>query len=839
MVFGFLKNFFNFSSKYLKKAKIVIDKVENLKDFYAKLPDEDFPKETAKLKKFYQEGASLDSLLVESFALAREACKRVTGLNPYYVQLLGAFVLFKGEIAEMKTGEGKTLTSVMSAYLNALSGKGVHIVTVNEYLAKREAEGLIGNVFRFLGLTVGLNIKEKTFSEKQLAYNCDIMYSTNSELGFDYLRDNIETDLSKILMNREYNYAIIDEVDSILIDEARTPLIISGKSEKKIRFYQDANRFVKTLKEENYLIDLETQTIELTEEGIKKGETFFQINNLYSGENYNLLHCIKNALKAHFLMNKNKDYLVENNKILIIDSFTGRLLQGRQFSDGLHQALEAKEGCSIKEETEIFATITYQNFFRIYKKLSGMTGTAKTEEKEFNIIYNMKVIEIPTNKLMIRKDEPDFVFTTLDSKWKFLIEEIEERHKNKQPILIGTVTVKVSEEISNKLKRRKIPHEVLNAKNHLKEAEIIAKAGQKGSITIATNMAGRGTDIQLGEGVIELGGLAVLGTERHESRRIDNQLRGRAGRQGDPGFSRFFVSAEDDLIKRFGGSKIKKIISLLEKNYDFSKSNKPISFKIFTNFFTNLQKKIESSNFDYRKFILQFDSVLGLQREIIYNQRREILRSEKTEELAKKIIFRTLDKKINYFFINKKNKKTIINFLEFIEYFEKLFFPKDILKMEEFEKLLENEKNENLQYKIINLLHSKIDNILNQKKEKLSVYDQNYYLQFLKIIMLRNIDNYFKRHISDMNILMKSINFMSYGQQNVLIAYQNESLKFFNEMIENISFDITRFILKFAFSKDDLKENDQHNSLSNNKNNINKNLNKYKKRSKLIKKPWH
>ncbi|WP_323847958.1 MAG: preprotein translocase subunit SecA [Phytoplasma sp.] len=839
-MFNFVKNFFNSSNKYLKKIKPLVNQIETFNNLFSKLNNEDFPKETERLKKLYNEGASLDDLLAEAFALAKEACKRVTGLDPYNVQMLGAIVLHKGQIAEMKTGEGKTLTSVMPAYLNALNGKGVHIVTVNEYLARRESEGEIGDIFRFLGMTVGLNIKEKNIEEKKLTYKCDIIYSTNSELGFDYLRDNIQTSVEDLLMTREYNYAIIDEVDSILIDEARTPLIISSPARQSTKFYRDANRFAKTLREDCYVIDLESNTIEMTEQGIQKAETFFQIKNLYNGSNYNLLHCIKNALKAFFLMKKNKDYLVDNNRILIIDQFTGRILRGRQFSEGLHQALEAKEGCHIEAETEISATITYQNFFRIYKKISGMTGTAKTEEKEFINIYNMRVIEIPTNKLMIRTDAPDFVFATLNDKWEALIEEIETRYKKKQPILIGTVTVAISEQISKQLKKRKILHEVLNAKNHLKEAEIIAKAGKKGSITIATNMAGRGTDIRLGEGVVELGGLAVLGTERHESRRIDNQLRGRAGRQGDPGFSRFFVSGEDDLVKRFGANKIQNIIMLLQKNKDKNGNNKNISFKFFTRFFTNMQKKIESSNFDYRKFILQFDSVLGLQREIIYQQRKEILITNKIEELALNMITKKVDEKVKYFLSNKMKKQEEQNLINFINYLEKLFFPKDTIKIEELKEKTENKNN--FEKEIIQLVHDKIKNILTKHKENLIIDDKEYYTQTLKFIMLQNIDNHFKSHISDMHALSKSINFVSYGQQNVLKVYQDKGRIFFNEMIDKISYEITHMILKFSLTKEDLLEINKKPENNLQKNNLNRDtLNRKKRRTKnkIVKNPWN
>lgn len=799
-IFLFFKIFFNSSRIYLNKIKKKADQINKLSNEYKKMKNEQFPQQTEKLKKLFQEGYSLDFLLVEAFALAKEASRRVTGLDPYYVQILGAIVLHQGHIAEMKTGEGKTLTSVMPAYLNALSGKSVHIVTVNEYLAQREARGSIGEIFSFLGLTVGLNIKNCSIEEKKKAYNCDILYTTNSEIGFDYLRDNIENQECNLLMKRNYDYVIIDEVDSVLIDEARTPLIISSYAKKEKNFYSDANRFAKILKKNHYIIDLETNTIELTEEGIKKGENFFKIPNLYDSKNIILLHCIKNALKAHFIMAKNKDYLVSNNSINIIDQFTGRILDGRQFSDGLHQALEAKEGCIIKEETETAATITYQNFFRIYKKISGMTGTAKTEEKEFQDIYKMKVIEIPTNKKMIRKDEPDFIFATLKEKWDALIQEIEERNEKGQPILIGTITVEVSEQISKILKRKKISHEVLNAKNHYKEAEIIAKAGQKGSITIATNMAGRGTDIKLGSGITELGGLAVLGTERHESRRIDNQLRGRAGRQGDPGFSRFFVSGEDELAIRFGGNKIKKLISLLQKSKE---KNENISSSFFTNFFTNLQKKIESANFEQRKLILQFDSVLGLQREIIYKQRSEILKSSNIYKLAFDLIQKTLYKEIEYFINYRMHKKNKENLIKFIDYLENLFFPPKTFLLTEFEKI--SKLNKKLfKEKIKELIKIKIKNILDEQKKIIIIKDvsENYYYDILKDIMLKNIDIHFKRHILDMNILRKSINFVSYGQQNSLIIYQREGQKFFNKMIKNISLDITNIILRLSLLND-------------------------------------
>ncbi|NWN46083.1 preprotein translocase subunit SecA [Candidatus Phytoplasma pruni] len=832
---SFITKLFDSSNKYLKKAKVTATKIEKLEEEMQQLKDEDFPQETAKLKQRFQEGASLDSLLVEAYALAREASRRVTGLTPYYVQLLGSIVLHQGQIAEMKTGEGKTLTSVLPAYLNALSGDAVHIVTVNEYLASREAEGQIGDIFRFLGMTVGLNTKDKTIPEKQLAYQADILYSTNSELGFDYLRDNMETDINNLMMHRDYNYVIIDEIDSILIDEARTPLIISSNTQQGKKFYRDADRFVKSLKPEHYMIDLESKTIELTEEGVRKAEAFFQLTNLYNNAHSLLLHHIKNSLKAGFIMEKNKDYLVDKGQVLIIDQFTGRILNGRQFSDGLHQAIEAKEECVIKEETEVSATITYQNFFRIYRKMSGMTGTAKTEEKEFVNIYKMKVVEIPTNKPMIREDAPDYVFASAEEKWQALLGEIEKRHATQQPLLIGTPTVEVSEEIAKYLKKRKIKHEVLNAKNHSKEAEIIAKAGNKGSITIATNMAGRGTDIRLGEGVVELGGLAVLGTERHEARRIDNQLRGRAGRQGDPGFSRFFVSADDDLVKRFGGTRMQRVISMLQNN---SGSDEPITLKMFSNFVTNIQKKIESSNYDYRKFVLQFDSVLRLQREIIYQQRKEILKSEEVDVLALNLMNKTLNSNIDYFLKNKMTKKDDEGIQEFITYLETLFFLPNTFTVQDFQ-TTEEPRTLLSAKEIEEVVQKKVTTFLEEQKAKLQVIDDKQYFYVLRYIMLQKVDSYFKRHINDMSILRRGINFLSYGQQNSLVVYQEEGQKFFNQMIENIALDVTKTILKSSALTDQLVESFQEQLIFNRPDSEENAAKRKNRKVRGSRKPWN
>jgi len=585
-----LKKWFDPSKKELKEAKKIADQVFALEDKMKALSDEELQAYTPLFKNRYQNGESLDSLMVEAFAVVREASRRVTKLFPYHVQVIGAVAIFHGNIAEMKTGEGKTLTAVMPAYLHALNGEGTHIVTVNEYLARREAEGEIGDLFRFLGLTVGLNVRDITREEKKEAYDCDILYSTNSELGFDYLRDHMVLYAKDMVAQRGLNYAIIDEVDSILIDEARTPLIISGGAKNTNNLYQSADRFAKSLRDEDFEIDIESKSIALTPSGISRAEQVFQLDNLYDLKYVTLVHHINNALRANYIMFRDVDYVVDDNEVLIVDQFTGRILRGRQFTEGLHQALEAKEAVTIKKETVTVATITYQNFFRMYKKLSGMTGTAKTEEDEFREIYNMDVIEIPTNAPVIRNDAPDFLYAKKDDKFKALCDEVEHRHNLGQPILIGTIAVETSEELSWMLKQRRIPHEVLNAKNHAREAEIVLKAGQKGAVTIATNMAGRGTDIKLGEGVVALGGLAVIGSERHESRRIDNQLRGRSGRQGDPGYSRFYLSAEDELMMRFGGETFKSRLEMLER---LNKGGEQLESKMFSRFVSSAQKRIE------------------------------------------------------------------------------------------------------------------------------------------------------------------------------------------------------------------------------------------------------
>ena len=621
------RKMFDFDEKELRRFDKIADKILELDDEYSKLSDDELKSKTEEFKNRLANGEDLDDILIEAFATAREACYRVINEKPYKVQLIGGLALHYGNIAEMKTGEGKTLTSVMPAYLNALEGQGVHIVTVNEYLAERDSKWM-GQIHEFLGLSVGLNLRDLSPSEKRAEYDKDILYSTNNEIGFDYLRDNMAIRKEDRVQQRGLNYAIVDEVDSILIDEARTPLIISGGFLENKNLYIDADRFAKSLNYDTDIVyDAKLKRSNLSEEGMKKAEKYFKVDNLYDVNNSTLVHFINQALHANYSQKNDVDYVVKDGKIVIVDQFTGRLMPGRAFSDGLHQAIEAKEGVEIQQETKTLATITFQNLFRMYNKLSGMTGTAKTEEEEFREIYNMYVIAIPTNKPVIREDMADLIYASKKSKFKAIIDEIAERHEKGQPVLVGTIAIETSEEISNLLKKRGIPHEVLNAKNHVREAEIIAKAGEKGSVTIATNMAGRGTDIKLGEGVKELGGLCVIGTERHESRRIDNQLRGRSGRQGDPGFTQFYIAMDDELMIRFGSEKIKNILQ--STGID---DGMVIRSKMFSRSVASAQKRVEGNNYDMRKAVLQYDDVMNKQRELIYGKRNNILDSESIHE---------------------------------------------------------------------------------------------------------------------------------------------------------------------------------------------------------------
>ncbi len=778
-----LKKWFDPGKKILKRAEKIADQVFLLEDEMAILSDFDLQSKTKQFKQRYQDGESLESMMVEAFAVVREASRRVTKLFPYYVQVCGAVAIFEGNIAEMRTGEGKTLTAVMPAYLQAINGEGVHIVTVNEYLARREVEGEIGDLFRYLGLTVGLNIRELTSEEKRAAYDCDIMYSTNSELGFDYLRDHMVLYARDMVSQRGLNYAIIDEVDSILIDEARTPLIISGGSKNNQNLYQSADRFAKSLRDEDFEIDIEAKTIALTPSGIEKAEKIFQIDNLYDLKYVSLVHHINNALRANYIMFRDKDYMVADDAVLIIDQFTGRVLKGRQFSEGLHQALEAKENVQVKKETVTVATITYQNFFRMYKKLSGMTGTAKTEEEEFREIYNMDVVVVPTNAPIIRLDEPDYLYAHLDDKYKALVDEVAMRHEKGQPILLGTIAVETSEHISFLLKQRHIPHEVLNAKNHAREAEIVAKAGQQGSVTIATNMAGRGTDIKLGEGVVELGGLAVIGSERHESRRIDNQLRGRSGRQGDPGYSRFYISAEDELLMRFGGEAFKNRVEFLERMN--KGSGEPLSSKVFTRFVTSAQKRIEGNNYDTRKTVLKYDDVIRRQREIIYKERRDVLTLDSIEDQVRQMMSSSLDNQIRQFFHAKAKNQINIDYEALLAYINGNIFPPATFSEEELKKLQPEEIVEHI-----------ISSGMAELDRKKAAVPMQVYNEFLKVVMLRVIDTYWMRNIDEMSELRQAVILQGYGQQNPLVIYQEEGLNKFNLMIENISKDICRYAIR-------------------------------------------
>ena len=781
------KKWFDSGIKELKKAKPIADKIEKLASTMASLSDLELKNKTEEFKHRFQNGETLDGLLVEAYAVVREASKRVTGMYPYYVQLLGAIAIHGGNIAEMKTGEGKTLTAVMPAYLNALNGLGVHIVTVNEYLARREADGEIGDIYRFLGLTVGLNVRELTPEEKKEAYACDILYSTNSELGFDYLRDHMVLYAKDMVQKRGLNYAIIDEVDSILIDEARTPLIISGGAKQNQNLYTAADRFAKHLMDADYFIDIESKTIELSETGIVKAEQMFRVDNLYDINNVTLLHHINNALRANYIMFRDKDYMVVDNTVLIIDQFTGRVLPGRQFSEGLHQALEAKENVEIKKETVTVATITYQNFFRMYKKLSGMTGTAKTEEEEFREIYNMYVVEVPTNEPVIRIDAPDYLFVTLEDKYNALIDDVEERYIKGQPVLLGTVAVETSEILSRLLNRRGIKHDVLNAKQHEREADIIAKAGQKFSVTIATNMAGRGTDIKLGEGVVELGGLAVIGSERHESRRIDNQLRGRSGRQGDPGYSRFYLSAEDELLMRFGGETFKQRIAMISKlNADKDATKpQPLESKMFSRFVSSAQKRIEGQNYDTRKTVLKYDDVLRKQREIMYAERTFVLTEANIEPFVIKAIESYIDSAVAPLMVQVGKNKFDINDEAIHATFDGILFARGTVDKAKLSEL--DEKGIPAYLKSL---------AMNEIESKKTMFPEEVFNEFLKVISLRVIDTFWMRHIDQMSELRQAVTLQQYGQANPLQIYQKEGFNKFSDMTLNISKDIATYVLR-------------------------------------------
>ena len=777
------KQLFDPGYKELKRCEKIARVVLSYEEEYRKLSDEELQNKTLEFKMRYKQGESLDKLLPEAYAVVREASERVTSMRPFYVQVCGAIAIHGGNIAEMRTGEGKTLTAVMPAYLNALSGNGVHIVTVNEYLADREANGIIGDLFRFLGLTVGLNLRDLSSEGKREAYNCDIMYSTHSELGFDYLRDNMVFRKEDIVQ-RPLNYAIIDEVDSILIDEARTPLIISGGAKGDQGLYIAADQFVKSLVDEDFEIDIEAQTVALTEAGIARAERRFGIDNLYDVQYVDLVHRIDNALKANMIFKRDKQYMVsEEGEINIIDQFTGRVLKGRQWSEGLHQAVEAKEGVKIKKETVTVATITYQNYFRMYDKLSGMTGTAKTEEEEFRNIYNMYVVEVPTNCPVIRDDKPDLLFATLDAKYNYMLADIQKIHATGQPILIGTVAVETSEVISKLLRKVGIKHEVLNAKNHSREAEIVANAGQIGAVTIATNMAGRGTDIKLGEGVAELGGLAIIGTERHESRRIDNQLRGRSGRQGDPGYSRFYLSADDELLLRFGGETFKNRIETLV-TLGSGDATQPLESKMFTKVVSNAQKRIEGNNFDSRKNVLKYDEVLRKQRETFYAQRREIIMRDDVTDIVHKMIRNYVEEVCEAHMEEVGRNKYRIDDEAIASAFNGPIYPANTLNVELMKSLDEKE--------IVDYVYNRCLELFEEKKRMLP--DPKLWDGFVKHVTLQVLTTFWTKHIDSMSELRQSVRLQSYGQQNPLIMYQEVGFERFAEMMDNIGRDITKFL---------------------------------------------
>ncbi|PZL77684.1 preprotein translocase subunit SecA [Staphylococcus aureus] len=786
---GFLSKILDGNNKEIKQLGKLADKVIALEEKTAILTDEEirnktkqFQTELADIDNVKKQNDYLDKILPEAYALVREGSKRVFNMTPYKVQIMGGIAIHKGDIAEMRTGEGKTLTATMPTYLNALAGRGVHVITVNEYLSSVQSEEM-AELYNFLGLTVGLNLNSKTTEEKREAYAQDITYSTNNELGFDYLRDNM-VNYSEDRVMRPLHFAIIDEVDSILIDEARTPLIISGEAEKSTSLYTQANVFAKMLKQdEDYKYDEKTKSVHLTEQGADKAERMFKVENLYDVQNVDVISHINTALRAHVTLQRDVDYMVVDGEVLIVDQFTGRTMPGRRFSEGLHQAIEAKEGVQIQNESKTMASITFQNYFRMYNKLAGMTGTAKTEEEEFRNIYNMTVTQIPTNKPVQRNDKSDLIYISQKGKFDAVVEDVVEKHKAGQPVLLGTVAVETSEYISNLLKKRGIRHDVLNAKNHEREAEIVAGAGQKGAVTIATNMAGRGTDIKLGEGVEELGGLAVIGTERHESRRIDDQLRGRSGRQGDKGDSRFYLSLQDELMIRFGSERLQKMMSRLGLD-----DSTPIESKMVSRAVESAQKRVEGNNFDARKRILEYDEVLRKQREIIYNERNSIIDEEDSSQVVDAMLRSTLQRSINYY-INTADDEP--EYQPFIDYINDIFLQEgditeDDIKGKDAEDIFE-------------VVWAKIEAAYQSQKDIL----EEQMNEFERMILLRSIDSHWTDHIDTMDQLRQGIHLRSYAQQNPLRDYQNEGHELFDIMMQNIEEDTCKFILKSVVQFED------------------------------------
>lgn len=775
----------------IRRLEKMADKVFKYEDQMAALTDDQLKAKTVEFKERYQNGESLDSLLYEAFAVVREGAKRVLGLFPYKVQVMGGIVLHHGDVPEMRTGEGKTLTATMPVYLNALSGKGVHVVTVNEYLSERDATEM-GELYSWLGLSVGINLATKSPMEKKEAYECDITYSTNSEIGFDYLRDNMVV-RAENMVQRPLNYALVDEVDSILIDEARTPLIVSGANAVETsQLYHMADHYVKSLNKDDYIIDVQSKTIGLSDSGIDRAESYFKLENLYDIENVALTHFIDNALRANYIMLLDIDYVVsEEQEILIVDQFTGRTMEGRRYSDGLHQAIEAKEGVPIQDETKTSASITYQNLFRMYKKLSGMTGTGKTEEEEFREIYNIRVIPIPTNRPVQRIDHSDLLYASIESKFKAVVEDVKARYQKGQPVLVGTVAVETSDYISKKLVAAGVPHEVLNAKNHYREAQIIMNAGQRGAVTIATNMAGRGTDIKLGEGVRELGGLCVIGTERHESRRIDNQLRGRSGRQGDPGESQFYLSLEDDLMKRFGSERLKGIFERLNM------SEEAIESRMLTRQVEAAQKRVEGNNYDTRKQVLQYDDVMREQREIIYAQRYDVITADR--DLAPEIqsmIKRTIERVVDGHARAKQDEKleAILNFAKYN------LLPEDSITMEDLSGLSDKAIKEELFQRALKVYDSQVSKLRDEEAVK----------EFQKVLILRVVDNKWTDHIDALDQLRNAVGLRGYAQNNPVVEYQAEGFRMFNDMIGSIEFDVTRLMMKAQIHEQERPQEERH-----------------------------
>lgn len=775
----------------IRRLEKMADKVFKYEDQMAALTDDQLKAKTVEFKERYQNGESLDSLLYEAFAVVREGAKRVLGLFPYKVQVMGGIVLHHGDVPEMRTGEGKTLTATMPVYLNALSGKGVHVVTVNEYLSERDATEM-GELYSWLGLSVGINLATKSPMEKKEAYECDITYSTNSEIGFDYLRDNMVV-RAENMVQRPLNYALVDEVDSILIDEARTPLIVSGANAVETsQLYHMADHYVKSLNKDDYIIDVQSKTIGLSDSGIDRAESYFKLENLYDIENVALTHFIDNALRANYIMLLDIDYVVsEEQEILIVDQFTGRTMEGRRYSDGLHQAIEAKEGVPIQDETKTSASITYQNLFRMYKKLSGMTGTGKTEEEEFREIYNIRVIPIPTNRPVQRIDHSDLLYASIESKFKAVVEDVKARYQKGQPVLVGTVAVETSDYISKKLVAAGVPHEVLNAKNHYREAQIIMNAGQRGAVTIATNMAGRGTDIKLGEGVRELGGLCVIGTERHESRRIDNQLRGRSGRQGDPGESQFYLSLEDDLMKRFGSERLKGIFERLNM------SEEAIESRMLTRQVEAAQKRVEGNNHDTRKQVLQYDDVMREQREIIYAQRYDVITADR--DLAPEIqamIKRTIERVVDGHARAKQDEKleAILNFAKYN------LLPEDSITMEDLSGLSDKAIKEELFQRALKVYDSQVSKLRDEEAVK----------EFQKVLILRVVDNKWTDHIDALDQLRNAVGLRGYAQNNPVVEYQAEGFRMFNDMIGSIEFDVTRLMMKAQIHEQERPQAERH-----------------------------